>query len=244
MTVPFAAINITTTLSVASWDSHLKMPTFMLPFAVHMIDRPDSGKFGKVEAFYKYVKQTARHSPDQLVVLIDARDVAWGGCKTDLVQAFFETGRRVIFGAEYGCWPNRKLCKPFANHQHIVFQTSKYVQCDSTCWNPPKYAFLNSGFIMGRASDVQMFYELQKEFPHINDDQELATRTFLKYHRRHHWALDLKATFILNLQRITQSSQKNSTYSLFLQRPPCFIHGNGDGKTWMHHVFNTNSESG
>jgi hypothetical protein len=48
--------------------------------------------------------------------------------------------------------------------------------------------------------------------------------------------LDYHAGLVLNLQRMLPTSVERRggrLFSVLMQRTPCFVHGNGDGKAWM-----------
>mgnify|MGYP001997832247 FL=1 len=143
-----------------------------------------------------------------------------------------------MIGAEFGCFPRKSIChkKPFLFPDPLHKFTPDFVKCDWTCTSHPGYKFLNSGFIMGRAND------LNKVWLHTNytrheysyyDDQEALNKVYALHRQKLNIKLDYDARLVLNLQRMTDDSilySHSKVYSKLFNHSILFLHGNGDGK--------------
>jgi len=126
-----------------------------------------------------YVELVMSIDPTQLVVLLDGSDLVYTGCsKNDLHAAYTSlvahSGASIVFGAEFGCWPckvddevmvgysknSQRSRRRVALERHGLEATAytDHAKCEipyGPCSAPPAMQYLNGGFAMGPAQDLQ-----------------------------------------------------------------------------------------
>jgi hypothetical protein len=216
----------------------------------------------KVDAYQKFVGELADSGePDQMVVLVDNSDMAFGGCSYDELLHRYDiirdlTGATVIAGADNAPfptsdWPYDSL-QDRRNAIMKAFGMSLDQYCDVTDCLQYAYKYANSGFLMGppRVLYNLLGCMLDKGFGHFwsgatsyeyDDQQGLQACMFGEY--QDVVALDYSGTLTMELIRMDNSTlykkPDGKVYnSVARGMPQCFVHGNGDTlKSWWPRLF-------
>ena len=192
--------------------------------------------------------------PGKVLFFIDARDVLWGGCTTDLLAAFLALNKTIVFAAELGCLAYQQKqasqCDRFPEPPPEQRPTSDpdLLDCDFTCAPSKAFKFLNSGVVVGYAGALATFYgevlaTLSARW--INRakappfDQDIVIDTYLERWRARGYGLDYTAALSVQAHRMKRASllvQPRALYSRVFEKRACFVHLNGGAK-WMLPVF-------
>jgi hypothetical protein len=233
----------------ASFDTNLKTAIYDFPFEITMLGIssyhtgcgilfPDCGQhYQKQLTIWDFVSCLL---DDQLVIIMDGRDVAWATCSRSLLPSFQE--HDIIFGAERSCFPAYSDCQTNP-HAFPIGPTvdRKFISLSPSCQIPdgqePGLHFLNAGFMAGRAGHLAEMYRLMKDwgwlFPHM-DDQAILSCVFAQECDRLNMTLDYDGRLVVNLAHMLKESfhktQTSFHSKIFDDREVCFLHGNGGGK--------------
>lgn len=164
-------------------------------------------------------------SSDRLVLFTDSYDVMFLGGLKDIITRFLKLDAGVLFGAENYCWPDATLRDKYPQ---VVGRGAR---------------FLNSGMLMGFASDL---YKVLTVSPieDTEDDQLYYTRIFLDEEQREalRIKLDNRADIFQNLhgaEREVKLDFHDETGEAFLRNTeyevsPLVVHGNGPSKVILN----------
>lgn len=164
---------------------------------------------------------------DMFVMFVDSYDVVFMNSSDEIVRKFMKTGAKILFSAEYFCWPDRSLADSYPPV------------------GPNEKRFLNSGGFVGYADAV---YKLVSHSPvaDTDDDQLYYTKLFLDTQVRKELGMKLDTTsdiFIALNGALTEVTvnYKNGLgylYSVKSGSVPVVAHGNGPIKAEFNSLTN------
>eukprot|EP00993_Chasmostoma_nieuportense_P003002 NODE_3752_length_907_cov_29.374359_g3599_i0.p1 GENE.NODE_3752_length_907_cov_29.374359_g3599_i0~~NODE_3752_length_907_cov_29.374359_g3599_i0.p1 ORF type:complete len:294 (+),score=49.05 NODE_3752_length_907_cov_29.374359_g3599_i0:1-882(+) len=226
-----------------------QLPGPVIRLGLHPDGSPDYGVnathwdfFTKIRLLHEWL--TSQTNPDELIIFVDARDVIWGGCRTNLTQVYYELTRnttfQIIFGAELGCWPRNTgvdcanyyipewVRRDPALHPNAL---APWHKCNFECSTPPYYKHLNSGGFMGPVGALMQMVASALHTCPVKDDQQC----YYHYYRQHphRVTLDYRAQIWLNMCHFRLSTflpLNGSFHNHWLGAPVCFLHANGGAK--------------
>lgn len=103
--------------------------------------------------------------------LLLSYDVLFASAIDVIVHKFRKTGAKILFGAEYFCWPDQTV-------EHIYPEVAKHL---------PR--FLNSGLFIGYAPEINEM--LTAPIKNKDDDQLYYTKVFLDEEQRNNLGIKL-----------------------------------------------------
>lgn len=210
----------------------------------------------KVDAYLSHVKEMAREGqPEQLVVLVDNSDMAFGGCTyEDLLRRYDRISSLVkvpvIAGADNKLFPTtdwpyhtlderrKKIMKAF---DMAGDEFCEYADCDQF-----SYKYANSGFLMGPPKDLEKLLSCMLEngwgdFGKTGYDDQQGLHACL-FNDPNLVALDYTGTLSQQLIFFDDNVLYKKDHKVYNKVaggvPQCFVHGNGDTmKTWWPKLF-------
>jgi GR25 family glycosyltransferase involved in LPS biosynthesis len=125
-------------------------------------DMTSTGGGHKVNILREYVETL----PDNDVLLFtDAYDILYNDTIDVITKRYLEFKKKVVFGAEEWCWPDKKLAPKFKKIKDP---------------NKTKYQYLNSGMFMGVVSEIkEMLNDEDFAVENSGDDQLYYQNVFL-----------------------------------------------------------------
>jgi hypothetical protein len=219
----------------------------------------------KVDAYQKYALDMAQTSPDsdQIIILVDNSDMAFGGCgydellyRYDLIRKL--TNATVIAGADNAPYPTSDWpYERFKDKRQKIMQAfgmNADQFCDVTDCPHYSYKFANSGFLMGSPLELYKLLGCMRKGGYGNfgstgfdDQQGLQVCMFGDY--KNVVALDYSGTITMELIRMADTTLYEGNGKVYNRvargMSQCFVHGNGDTmKSWWPRLFPgmTNSE--
>merc|ERR1740138_1344842 len=210
----------------------------------------------KVYAYLSHVREMAREGqPEQLVVLVDNSDMAFGGCTyEDLLHRYDKIASLVkvpvIAGADNKLfpttdWPYHTLD---ARRKKIMkaFDMAGDKFCDYADCDQYSYKFANSGFLMGPPKDLQELLSCMLEngwgdFGKTGYDDQQGLHACM-FNDPDLVALDYTGTLSQQLiffdDEVLYKSEGKVHNRVAGGVVQCFVHGNGDTmKTWWPKLF-------
>eukprot|EP00933_Yihiella_yeosuensis_P004903 TRINITY_DN10930_c0_g2_i1.p1 TRINITY_DN10930_c0_g2~~TRINITY_DN10930_c0_g2_i1.p1 ORF type:complete len:317 (-),score=58.32 TRINITY_DN10930_c0_g2_i1:225-1175(-) len=203
-----------------------------------------TGWKSRVETYQQYFNNTGNKlQDDDLAVVLDGGDVAWGGCsKHNFEERFIGltagSKTKILFGGEMNCYQNDCANVP-APPAKFNANWPAYGSCcgGCSCTNPISLRYLNAGFYAGRVKDVRnMLNEIIPKFSEYthgtNDDQNGYATYWLK--NKDTMSIDYSTKLVVNLQ-LTNSNlitlnKEGKLYNNLFKEVTCFMHGAGIGK--------------
>ncbi|MBI1178350.1 hypothetical protein GC207_13020 [bacterium] len=189
--------------------------------------KPWRGLAAKPRLIKRYLED--RPSGEELILFVDGVDVVFNHRPRSLVDLYVEQGFKILFSAEKNCYPRADWKDRF-----------------STALGD--FRFLNSGCIMGPASDLlEMLNEIKAH--EILDDYRrhdgewqsfIDQEFFSEYYLNHQdiVGLDSSCRICLSLFPDTPITlERNQVKSLECQTFPALLHGNGPSKAVLESVW-------
>lgn len=212
----------------------------------------------KVDAYQKFAEQLANesHDLDQILILVDNSDVAFGGCsyeellyRYDLIHRL--TNATVIAGADNSPYPTSDWPYDSLQDKRQVimegFGMSTDQFCEVTDCPDYEYKYPNSGFLMGPASVLHKLLGCMRDGGYgdfgktgFDDQQGLQVCMFGDFNNT--VALDYSGTLTMELIRMKNTTLYEGNGKVYNRvargMSQCFVHGNGDTlKTWWPMLF-------
>ncbi|KAL1116366.1 hypothetical protein AAG570_004841 [Ranatra chinensis] len=163
-----------------------------------------------------------------LVVSVRPRyDVIFTSGVETILKKFTSFESRVVFSAEYYCWPDESLMPLYPSSES-------------------PYKYLNSGGFIGFASDLLELIN-SKPISNRDDDQLFYTKIFLdkKLREKHRVRLDTRANIFQNLNGaegdvkvISDEDEESYVFNTVHASRPSVIHGNGPSKILLNSIGN------
>lgn len=180
-----------------------------------MVNDPGGGQ--KINLLIPEIEKL-KDDPKRLILFVDGFDIVFTSGIKPIIEKFLASGKRIIFGAEKSCWPDRSL--------ESEYPTS-----------PNDYRFLNSGNFIGYASDIDKILKKAKKdnLPNIADDQLYYTKEFLYGEYKDLISLDYHCEIFQCLAWAYEDIklQRDSIYNKATKTRPLTFHGNsGKDKFW------------
>ncbi|KAK9501159.1 hypothetical protein O3M35_002249 [Rhynocoris fuscipes] len=167
-----------------------------------------------------------KDNTSKIVMFTDSYDVIFLGGVDQILQRFIELDSRLVFSAEVFCWPDEDLA-------------SKYPVTESP------YKYLNSGGLIGYASDLYTLLDSQR-LKNKDDDQLYYTNLFLDktLREKYRMRLDHKASIFQNIHgaendlKLDTDVEGSSLENILTGTKPLVLHGNGPRKLFLNSVGN------
>jgi len=221
------------------------------------------GPMTKVQAYCDWLNHQVKSDPDQLVIIADSSDVIYGNCSREEVLERYRlivaasNGAPVVFGGQFRLFPSRiphvydayNARRPQHDFVQRVFEVSDadYAPFENktacakdkswvSCSDPPSLQYLNSGFAMGPAKELQIVFNRIRRHKgalnvkHHYDDQKAAHLTLID--RPDLVTVDSSGTLVIDLVHTKPGIfevRPSSLWNKVARRAQCFVHGNGDG---------------
>lgn len=211
----------------------------------------------------KWLRDEVKNTPNQVAIVIDSGDIISGGCTDKQLMEKYEAivkvsgGAKLVASAEVSPYPvhlaskykradleNRRT-KMLMDHNIKENWASKYADCRDhaagPCDDPPKYQYLNMGFLMGPIEDLYNFY--YHVFKAGGLDQLRATEYALDHPDK--VTMDYGGRLALSLHNLAEDKQSPLSVSktMFGKKKiiknevtgeaQCFVHGNGNGELFV-----------
>ena len=167
------------------------------------------GAFGfKLQATRDFIYSDS-HSPDDVLVMIDAYDVYLSGEPMELLSKYVTFTKPVVFAAEAHCFPDRHAVYPKSD---LEFE----------------FPYLNSGVFMGKVSALRELM-IETDFPEKSDDQRYWTKKYLA--RPDLIELDHKNLLFFCFNAIDRHFLSYKDDQVFYRdAKPVLVHANGGSK--------------
>ncbi len=180
-----------------------------------MINDPGGGQ--KINLLIPEIDKL-KEDPNSIVLFVDGFDIVFLSNLKSILERFISSGKRIIFGAEKSCWPDRNLSKDYPS-------------------SPYEYKYLNSGNFIGYASDIAKILSKAKkdEVTNISDDQLYYTKEFLYGEYKDLISLDYHCEIFQCLAHAYEDIQihEGLAYNKVTKTRPLVLHGNsGKEKFW------------
>jgi len=212
----------------------------------------------KVDAYQEFAGELAvsKTDSDQILILVDNSDMAFGGCSYDELLYRYDlikrlTNATVIAGADNAPYPTSDW--PYGSLQdrrQVIMQafgmkTDQF--CDVTDCPHYEYKYANSGFLMGPPSVLYKLLGCMRAGGYGNfgstgfdDQQGLQVCMFGDYENV--VALDYSGTLSQQLIRMRDTTLYEGSGKVYNRvargMSQCFVHGNGDTlKHWWPRLF-------
>ncbi|HBY67288.1 MAG TPA: hypothetical protein DEG69_05695, partial [Flavobacteriaceae bacterium] len=180
-----------------------------------MINDPGGGQ--KINLLIPEIKKI-KDDPKAVVLFVDGFDILFLSSLGAVLEKFLSSGKRIIFGAEKSCWPDKSLSAQYPD-------------------SPYEYKHLNSGNFIGYASDIHKILKRAEEegLANIYDDQLYYTHEFLTGKYKDLIWLDYSCEIFQCLawayDDVEVSDKK--IYNKITKTKPLIAHGNsGKEKFW------------
>lgn len=221
----------------------------------------------KPQLFRRHLGALALQHPDKLVILADGMDVINGGCSEEQMLGTYRAivgasgGAAVVFGAEHCCFPWHRSCKQYQsftarrsavlgafgmNASYEMFADCRRCRdfnnpsLDAFCSNPPAYAHLNSGFLMGPAASVLTVVALWLAKYSVKTDTDQFHARNALFERPDLVTLDYVGGLVLNIGDFAEAAlgdvlefKAGRMFNRVTRQPQCFVHGSGRGKGFV-----------
>ena len=152
-----------------------------------------------------------KNNKKSIVLFVDGFDILFFSKLDNILEKFLSSGKKIIFGAEKSCWPDRSLAEKYPD-------------------SPYDYKYLNSGNFIGYASDISNILEKAKnnKLPNSSDDQLYYTEEFLFGKYKESISLDYYCELFQCLAWAYEdiSIKEGVLYNKVTKTRPLIAHGN------------------
>jgi len=173
-----------------------------------MVNDPGGGQ--KINLLIPEIEKL-KDDDKSIVLFVDGFDILFTGNKEAILERFLSSGKRIIFGAEKSCWPDRSLSEEYPD-------------------SPNDYKFLNSGNFIGYAQDLWKILESARKdkIDNIFDDQLYYTKQFLYGDYKHLISLDYNCEIFQCLAFAYEDIkyENKQIYNNITKTKPLIAHGN------------------
>lgn len=194
----------------------------------------------KVSLYSKWFEQSAKEDPDQVVVALDA-DMLFAGCsEAELLRQYraiveASGGAPVVAGGDCTNFPRNdsvaaRFRKLEPRRQAILRASGDPADHCGT----RTYRFLNSGFVMGPARELQKIYRSDTMLNYTNAAKEYHDQGALTQYMLEHpdqVTIDHAMLLVASLSHFVNASflevEDDHIQNMAAQKTQCFIHGNG-----------------
>lgn len=197
-----------------------------------------------MEGYLKWVEERVAVADEAILILVDGRDMAWGGCSVADLVARYHTivaasgGPKVVVGADNQVFPPAPWdYLPFKSRRRTV-QSAFGISAAN--FSPANPRFVNSGFIMGPAPDLLRLLRCTKDHavePGVTWMDDQYGVTYCMIHNPDLITIDYSTSLSLQLADARQDiveRRDGTVFNTAVSATQCFIHGNGQSlvKFW------------
>lgn len=203
----------------------------------------------KVQLYRSWVHDQAQQSPGRVLVLADGGDMAYGGCSEEQMIARYWTvvtaskGPKVVCGADTVIWPvhtswhtegpeitDSWKYKGFEERKANVLKAFGLEKDPYRPFlNKGSPSFVNSGFLMGPASDLLEVLNCMMSIDNGPDFDDQLALTECMFKTPDRIAIDYSGSLVLNLQgfrRDVLEGKDGVLRNKVTATPQCFVHFN------------------